>query len=540
MSSEYHAELAEYQRQYRLIDPDDPAQFEEWVESTKHLGDIAQSQISGICYEIFRRRKKRRVWEYIPKADAIIVPENWRTKEWLEAQVKLFPISKIAKATGCHRRTIDRLIVRLGVDHKFGLPVHPCDNYEWLYEHRVKQGLSLRRCAALAGLDRDTISRWLAKHKVPLGSSNVWQARTDAHGVNNLWIKNLIKELNDHPLVHHCYQGPDGGICVEYWSELVEVYWPNRIGSTDIGFTRRPDYDCPITRHDAKLVRVPVLDVYEPDLGGQNQYPQLYIPKRTWNRATVINQRMAVHEFLKRTWDRGWAWPRHPESVLQKELDSLRRTVQRRTFGTLGEASLYYGGYKIIQHFFDLQQFAPRLGKRRDMFRFVNRLIEQNEIVSTENLVNWLMRRSKTWPRVPLKLAVILKKLNVRSVLDLHPGWGSNALACALGGCIHYYVAEAGHPFRLAAQRGFPEFLGLNCHDYDGSSPVDLVLCINNYKRGALYKIWTDGKNAKRAIGFIPRGDLGRASRKYPRPTGKIRLRAIKSLGLELGQFWMW
>lgn len=77
----------------------------------------------------------------------------------------------IARMCGCGRKQV---LARLRL---FNIPTrpfadvvgsrHPCCTRDWLDQHYVVEGLTLRECAELAGVNPYTIIRWLAKFGIP-------------------------------------------------------------------------------------------------------------------------------------------------------------------------------------------------------------------------------------------------------------------------------------------------------------------------------------------------------------------------------------
>lgn len=95
----------------------------------------------------------------------IDLPDNWDTPEWWRENYPKYGTWTLSRATG-----LSRPVIRLRINKYCGglltheeatLSNHPRFDKEWLTEHYITQGKSLRACSKLAGVSPDTLAGWL-------------------------------------------------------------------------------------------------------------------------------------------------------------------------------------------------------------------------------------------------------------------------------------------------------------------------------------------------------------------------------------------
>jgi hypothetical protein len=159
-----HPALAE---EFRSVDRADPAALRRWFDDHKYMAANDHARVARVCLRTVRRWRDAagvagRPRQSPPSAGPrprppLVTPPDWRQGTWLEDQY----------TAGCGIRAIARLIARSYTATRRHLrrrgvvfrqprdaarPRHPCCNRPWLLRRYVVEGLSLTRCARLAGV----------------------------------------------------------------------------------------------------------------------------------------------------------------------------------------------------------------------------------------------------------------------------------------------------------------------------------------------------------------------------------------------------
>jgi len=92
--------------------------------------------------------------------------EIWDRKEWFEEQYKIYGSYTIARMIGKSTRLVHKRLVRFNIETRsHEEAVRSTNKYcteEWL-DSTYGRGMSLRKCAAIAGVSLGTIRYWLIK-----------------------------------------------------------------------------------------------------------------------------------------------------------------------------------------------------------------------------------------------------------------------------------------------------------------------------------------------------------------------------------------
>lgn len=171
-----------------VINPKDEV-FKVWIKYKNYSASEA-CVILGISVPAFRKALKRHgIKKYrmksMPRKFKGELPIDLpRTKEGLEKLFQKYGTHKLAKLSGYSTVLIWRLRNKYDVVNckrdKFLARPNECNDQEWLEEHYIKQKLSLRQCAKIAGVTPMTIRSWLISHKIVprprLGRNAILQA----------------------------------------------------------------------------------------------------------------------------------------------------------------------------------------------------------------------------------------------------------------------------------------------------------------------------------------------------------------------------
>jgi hypothetical protein len=128
----------------------------------------------------------------------IVPPEIWKYNKpwWLENYAK-YGIPKLAKMIGKRQGAVIDHLRYLGIPRnttRRRFPENPCCNKDWLEEHYIIRGKTLRECAELANVNAYTIYNWLATFSLLIRESSEYASTNGLQYVGNLQKKNNCSE----------------------------------------------------------------------------------------------------------------------------------------------------------------------------------------------------------------------------------------------------------------------------------------------------------------------------------------------------------
>lgn len=507
------------------VDPHDIDSIHRWFAKYPYFSTSDHARVANRSLEWIRILKRRanikgRMPTTLPTPNPsrrtynIDVPEDWDTPEWLGKAVKTHSIKALADAIGVSRRTIGRRLKAYNIEPPDVIestrPKHPCCTREWCYTHYVEKGLSQRQCAKLAGICFQTFANWLNRFKIPIRTAV--EANSNHRDVR-LWVRELIYNLEQQEVVRKVYIRDDH-IHVRFMNFFWETYYIEKHHDRP----RRLPLSYSITKQHARLEKVPTAILeYETELDGESYPAHIMIKKADWQVASFMEQRLALHYLAWTICRRGWIWPKYPSHVLEHDLSRLRNSKQTTfiqngkftaipNYSTLGSA-----GFRIIQHFFGLEELWEVFRSPRLTMRVLNELVKTNVKINTHNIIR-VACYNPPFPKYrKVKLADpcvyywIFKRLGITgTVLDLHPNHGLRAIACALAGL--RYTTIPSPEFQKAIDNGFAEYIGLDYVPYDGGK-VDLVLNDDNFKPVELEPALEYASKAHNLMHFVRRGN---------------------------------
>lgn len=191
---EYSRDIAELKADFVAVDVNDPASLLTWFNRHPYLTVHDMARIGDVCLKTVYMWRKRAGW--VPPASAPtgcrqhktivpprpeprrattpIAPPDWTT-DWLVAMYDDgYSIPQLARAV---RRS--EMAVKLRLKRRRRLRAnkdsvrsqHRCCTLAWVFDHYVRQKLSQKDCAKLAGVSRYTFSVWLNFFKIRVRSS---------------------------------------------------------------------------------------------------------------------------------------------------------------------------------------------------------------------------------------------------------------------------------------------------------------------------------------------------------------------------------
>lgn len=544
MKTTYPEDLQEFRQKFNTVDKQNPEELRRWFEDHPYLSTNDHAQIADRAASYVRRLKAKAgingtvpanlpVSKTQPKIVNINVPEDWDNPEWLAKMVKTYSLDDIADAVGIAKVTVFRKLTKYGItDRKGTKSSNKYCTKEWCEEHYVKQGLSQAKCAKIAGICQQTFASWLNRFKIPVRTI---QETMKSHTNVQLWVRELSDKLQQQPIVRKVFLRKDH-VHVRFMNYFWETYY---VDYRPLKNNRRPPLSYVINKKDASITNVPkVLPEYEDSLLSSNDQAHIAINRKDLKQASLIERRLAVHEYCRQITQRGWIWPEYPDHVLQDEWDKVRAFEEVRYLKHDGFTIFAYcgkpaPGRRIIEHFFDLSEFSNVFRSPRLTMKVLNQLLKRKDL--TFNFHNMMRIFSCDEVELPAKYpkfripdpavyAVIFERLGIRgSVLDLTPGFGNRAIACALKGLKYFTIPD--ERFRLAIDKGFIEFVGLDFEEYAGQK-VDLLLYDNNFDATDISKALQYADKAKNMIVFVPHSKKLATQAKYkPKSVVKIKTR---------------
>jgi transposase-like protein len=175
MNQEYAKDIAELREKFVAVDRTDLESLRQWFNEHSYLTSNNICQIAGISLKTLRRWR-RAIGQAGPKRlpprrrkqpprPLPTPPPDWRAGTWLEDQYQRYSVRDIARVIGRSYTFTRRLLRRRGVVLR---PLreairskNPCCTRAWLDQHYTVAGLSLTRCARLAGVSSSTMTSWL-------------------------------------------------------------------------------------------------------------------------------------------------------------------------------------------------------------------------------------------------------------------------------------------------------------------------------------------------------------------------------------------
>ncbi len=498
------SEIADYKSKWDLVDKNDLDAVRNWFLEHPFIDTPIHAMIMDYNMDKVRKLKQKvglggKMPKNLPPVGKkmiptkIEVPEDWDNAEWLSKAYAKHHITDIARSVGLNRISIWIRLKKYGI--KPGRKLHPCCNKQWLHKHYVEKRMTQHQCAKKAGVSLQTFARWLVLFKIP-----VRNCRESASGKSKfrIWIRRLQYDLSKQMIVHET-KFKDNILWVRYYDYLFETYGeaiPDIPPST-------PRYH-QISEEESRITKIPeVVRQYESDMGEDNYPAHITISKPQWVKATIMERRLAVHEFARQMIQRGWIWPYHPTKVLERELENFKIRCRNSKFtGNTYNTRRY--GMKILEHYFGLQELYGILARPRYTIGALNSISNKYLEHNTHNVFIHAMMISRFKITGPYYYYTIFKKLNIKGkILDLAPNNGNRALAAAEYG-LKYYT-KPNKFMDNAINLGFSDLTGLDYRVDDGSEKFDIVILDNDYRKADMLELFKHANRSKCLIAYVKR-----------------------------------
>jgi hypothetical protein len=186
LDEEYLRDTRLLQVEFAKVDTADPASLRQWFMDHPYLTNNDYARIAGGA-SLKTVQRWRRSAGLPPAARpappgwtrprrSLVAPPDWRTGSWLADQYRAgYTIRELARAIRRSYNYTRRLLQRRGVIFRTPREAtqsrHPCCTRTWIVRRYVELGLSLTRCARLAGVSRATMTSWLLSRQIRVRSA---------------------------------------------------------------------------------------------------------------------------------------------------------------------------------------------------------------------------------------------------------------------------------------------------------------------------------------------------------------------------------
>ena len=256
------------------------------------------------------------------------------------------------------------------------------------------------------------------------------------------------------------------------------------------------------------------------------------INRHQYQAGTLVEQRLVMHRLLRELVNAQFKPDCYPEYVLEEDWQKVQEGLIWK-YLINGSITCFPGGYRsphyrILEHFFnpsyDLNKVSLWFGVRAACKRLKTKINSFNVRKLARHYVH---RRIIS----PLAYCALFRSLNITgAVADLHPGYGSKALACAMMGLPYYTVKD--DRFQRALDLGFSSLTRADFDWFDGQE-VELLISDDNLRSFQMPSSDLLSK-AKKMFCYVPREAKQELIDKYhPVNVIQIHSRAGKALMLK-------
>ncbi len=511
--------------EFAKIDRQDDAALRQWFTSHPYCSSNDHAQIAGVSVFTIQRWKRRvgcgtgrKTFKCISPRFPVTtvlqtpIPDDWRTNiEWLQQTVDRHGLRQLAKLVNKDRATLRKRIRRLGIKIR-NLSVatksnNPCCTHAWCYEHYVVRKLSQRQCAKLANITQQNFGQWLNRFKIPVRNISAAHAAHRGLALMERWEKKFINELQQQPIVSKIR------VRTNYYHVHFRDYFYDNYSIKPYPNRKRPHTYFELDPTNCRIEKIPlVYPEYGVDVDGKALYPaHIALSRADLAQASIVEQRLALHEYTRQIVTRGWIWPAFPEAIVQADFEQVCASAiatYEMNGGFTSRMGYAQPGRKVLMQFFDFSRYWSYLRRPRLAVRFASILLAKTTI--DFNFYNLLttVTRNPTWMRTPTTpipnpavYTAIFRKLGFQgTLLDVAVGLGTRAVACAAAGLRYTSADPAINP---ALERGFEQFSGLIYEPYTGQK-VDVAIYDEGFIAPDMTKIMPYLDKAKTLLVFVP------------------------------------
>lgn len=524
--------ITELKKEFADIDLSCVESIQKWFAKHPYLTRNDHSLISGRSLEwVIKLQKKAgfvtkslNLPRHTPpkKVDTLQYSEDWDTSAWLQESLYKHSIREIARCVGVDKVTIQKRIKKYKLKYRSSKQVgeskNPLCTKAWCHHHYIEKRMTAKACSEIAGIDHKTFARWLNKFQIPVRSN---RTNVKNKSPRKIWVDKLVYNLRNQEVVRSV-KPRDDHIHVRFMNYFWESYYHMELQNRLFSYN--------ITEQDSKLENIPpVLIEYENESLDEITYPaHITIPRRTFQKASIIEQRLAVHQMTWAIVRRGWIPMDYPSKILNLELEKLRtktlKHAKKGVYYTIPSRSI---GRRISEHFFPYDDLLKCLKSPRSVVKSLTKLSKSRKKINTHNLVWDLSNCTSAYK--PYMLYVdprfyqeIFENLKIRSLIDAKPRHGYRMMACALSGI--KYIAPKTQRMQEAVEKGIVEFLGLDFEWFDGQN-ADLCILDGDLKQAPISEAQSFIGSANNLLYFVDGKNRKKCEKKYnPRSILKTKV----------------
>ena len=319
---------------------------------------------------------------------------------------------------------------------------------------------------------------------------------------------------------------------VHYATGIKEVYYLNRPP-----MKRRGNNTFDLTS-DMSVVGEPIglYPAFETDPTTSPNKNALAINREEFERGSFIDKRIAMHRLFMHVQRYAGEEISYPQQKVRDDWAEVINSDLSR-FTTTGYVNFFPRGnrgiawQRLLRHFFGTKDDKVYRHLWYAMTRLCVKKTTKIDVYEVLRTAEWLSKKKAI---NPLIYAAMLKQLGVSSVIDIFPGRGHKALACAILGIL--YVASNSGNLAVALDKGLCSTTGLNYVEAGepwGNWAADLLISDNNFMSFDISRTDQYTDVSRRMIAYAPRAKRFELQTKHsPSSVMKIFCSAAKAMNL--------
>jgi hypothetical protein len=292
-----------------------------------------------------------------------------------------------------------------------------------------------------------------------------------------MWAKLLASQLEQNDIVKIVYLE----------QTLVQAVYKTGIRETyNFKIKRRkkqrPPYHLNVSPRSAAIRHeIPIFKEFRHDPLDDSPTYHWCINRNHFNESTLLERRIAFHRLLREILNTKPEPDWYPYEILEEDWQHILKYPSEKYMRNGALMCFLYGRsspfhYRILEHFFN--PGGDHSG--RILYKALRLVCRKKRLhinsANVRKVARWHSRR-----RIisPLLYCALFKALKITGpVGDLHPGFGSKALACAIMGLPYYTVKDA--RFQRALDLGLSSLTRAEFGWLEGQ-PVDLLISDDNF-----------------------------------------------------------
>jgi hypothetical protein len=293
-----------------------------------------------------------------------------------------------------------------------------------------------------------------------------------------LWVKLLACQLEQTDIIEFANIRPNT-LQAAYKTGVREIYY----FKVRKHKKKRGDNCFVVCPKTAAIRReVPIFKEFHEDILDDSPTYHWCINRKQFNVATFMERRIAMHRLLREILVTKMQPDWYPYHLLESDWEQLKNTSLDR-YSVNGSITCFprQGNkapkhYRILEHFFDVGSGISDSALWNALIYICKKGVKRINSSNVRKLAKYFVRR-----RIidPLAYCTLFKSLGITGAVgDLHPGFGSKALACAIMGLPYYTVKD--DRFQSALDKGFSSLTRADFGWLDGQQ-VELLISDNNF-----------------------------------------------------------